>query len=157
MCLQIVNVSTKFEPRRCDRLWPANLEINAYLIMCVNKCTQTLCLTEMYFASLTPVLLHEHFAWNDPSPLLEIDRIQKGETKKEAEAYLDLFTTKNIKLKERVLIPVKQYPKVRFLCPCFFFSVLLPSWFNLSCSQVSIIQSHGVTWESQITSLNLDL
>ncbi|KAL7382055.1 hypothetical protein ABVT39_016049 [Epinephelus coioides] len=45
----------------------------------------------------------------------EIDRIQKGETKKEAEAYLDLFTTKNIKLKERVLIPVKQYPKFNFV------------------------------------------
>lgn len=52
-----------------------------------------------------------------PPPLLEIDRIQKGDTKKEAETYLDLFTTKNIKLKERVLIPVKQYPKVSLLCP----------------------------------------
>lgn len=58
-------------------------------------------------------------AWlkHDPSLCPEIDRIQKGETKKEAETYLDLFTTKNIKLKERVLIPVKQYPKVRSLCP----------------------------------------
>eukprot|EP00064_Thunnus_orientalis_P010322 superscaffoldBa00001390_g10348 len=45
----------------------------------------------------------------------EIDRIQKGETQKEAETYLDLFTTKNIKLKERVLIPVKQYPKFNFV------------------------------------------
>ncbi|XP_071376483.1 LOW QUALITY PROTEIN: KH domain-containing, RNA-binding, signal transduction-associated protein 1-like [Centroberyx affinis] len=45
----------------------------------------------------------------------EIDRIQKGEPKKEGEAYLDLFTTKNIKLKERVLIPVKQYPKFNFV------------------------------------------
>ncbi|XP_034016373.1 KH domain-containing, RNA-binding, signal transduction-associated protein 1b [Thalassophryne amazonica] len=45
----------------------------------------------------------------------EIDRVQKGETKKEAETYLDLFTTKNIKLKERVLIPVKQYPKFNFV------------------------------------------
>uniref|UniRef100_A0A3Q3EZQ0 KH domain-containing, RNA-binding, signal transduction-associated protein 1 n=1 Tax=Labrus bergylta TaxID=56723 RepID=A0A3Q3EZQ0_9LABR len=45
----------------------------------------------------------------------EIDRIQKGETKKETETYLDLFTTKNIKLKERVLIPVKQYPKFNFV------------------------------------------
>lgn len=43
----------------------------------------------------------------------EITRIQKGETKKEEEdTYLDLFTTKNVKVKERVLIPVKQYPKV---------------------------------------------
>uniref|UniRef100_A0A1A7YD25 KH domain-containing, RNA-binding, signal transduction-associated protein 1 n=1 Tax=Iconisemion striatum TaxID=60296 RepID=A0A1A7YD25_9TELE len=45
----------------------------------------------------------------------EIDRVQKGETKKETETYLDLFTTKNIKLKERVLIPVKQYPKFNFV------------------------------------------
>ncbi|KAJ0054778.1 hypothetical protein NL108_002915 [Boleophthalmus pectinirostris] len=45
----------------------------------------------------------------------EIDRIQKGETKKDTETYLDLFTTKNIKLKERVLIPVKQYPKFNFV------------------------------------------
>lgn len=46
----------------------------------------------------------------------EVDRIQKGESKKEGgETYLDLFTTKNIKLKERVLIPVKQYPKFNFV------------------------------------------
>ncbi|XP_056269019.1 KH domain-containing, RNA-binding, signal transduction-associated protein 1b [Pseudoliparis swirei] len=48
----------------------------------------------------------------------EVDRIQKGETTKKeaaADAYLDLFTTKNIKLKERVLIPVKQYPKFNFV------------------------------------------
>ncbi|XP_030644932.1 KH domain-containing, RNA-binding, signal transduction-associated protein 1b isoform X1 [Chanos chanos] len=45
----------------------------------------------------------------------EIERIQKGEPEKEADAYLDLFTTKNIKLKERVLIPVKQYPKFNFV------------------------------------------
>lgn len=44
----------------------------------------------------------------------EIERIQKGETKKEPEkeTYLDLFATRNLKLKERVLIPTKQYPKV---------------------------------------------
>ncbi|KAF3833571.1 hypothetical protein F7725_024775 [Dissostichus mawsoni] len=46
---------------------------------------------------------------------LEIDRLQKDETKKEADDYMDLFTTKNIKLKERVLIPVKQYPKFNFV------------------------------------------
>ncbi|XP_018602450.2 KH domain-containing, RNA-binding, signal transduction-associated protein 1-like [Scleropages formosus] len=48
----------------------------------------------------------------------EIDRIQKGEVvvkKEEDETYLDLFATKNIKLKERVLIPVKQYPKFNFV------------------------------------------
>lgn len=48
----------------------------------------------------------------------EIERIQKGETKKEPEketTYLDLFATKNLKLKERVLIPIKQYPRVNFV------------------------------------------
>ncbi|XP_062385341.1 KH domain-containing, RNA-binding, signal transduction-associated protein 1b [Sardina pilchardus] len=48
----------------------------------------------------------------------EIERIEKGDSENEeksAEAYLDLFTTKNIKLKERVLIPVKQYPKFNFV------------------------------------------
>ncbi|KAJ8334696.1 hypothetical protein SKAU_G00403350 [Synaphobranchus kaupii] len=46
----------------------------------------------------------------------EIERIQKGEPKKEeGDTYLDLFTVKNIKLKERVLIPVKQYPKFNFV------------------------------------------
>lgn len=44
--------------------------------------------------------------------LLEIERVQKDEPEKDGETYLDLFTAKNIKLKERVLIPVKQYPKV---------------------------------------------
>lgn len=42
----------------------------------------------------------------------EIERVQKDEPEKDNETYLDLFTAKNIKLKERVLIPVKQYPKV---------------------------------------------
>ncbi|XP_051793162.1 KH domain-containing, RNA-binding, signal transduction-associated protein 1a isoform X2 [Acanthochromis polyacanthus] len=47
----------------------------------------------------------------------EIERIQKGEAKKEPEkeTYLDLFATKNLKLKERVLIPTKQYPRVNFV------------------------------------------
>ncbi|KAM6913195.1 KH domain-containing, RNA-binding, signal transduction-associated protein 1-like [Xenentodon cancila] len=47
----------------------------------------------------------------------EIERIQKGETKKEPEkeTYLDLFATKSLKLKERVLIPTKQYPRVNFV------------------------------------------
>lgn len=47
----------------------------------------------------------------------EIERIQKGEAKRETEkeTYLDLFATKNLKLKERVLIPTKQYPKVNFV------------------------------------------
>uniref|UniRef100_A0A8C8IED9 Sam68 tyrosine-rich domain-containing protein n=1 Tax=Oncorhynchus tshawytscha TaxID=74940 RepID=A0A8C8IED9_ONCTS len=47
----------------------------------------------------------------------KIERIQKGGTKKETEreTYLGLFTTKNIKVKERVLIPVKQYPRFNFV------------------------------------------
>ncbi|KAK0153015.1 KH domain-containing, RNA-binding, signal transduction-associated protein 3 [Merluccius polli] len=46
----------------------------------------------------------------------EIERVQKGETlKDEKETYLDLFATRNLKLKERVLIPTKQYPRVNFV------------------------------------------
>ncbi|XP_062866180.1 KH domain-containing, RNA-binding, signal transduction-associated protein 1b [Trichomycterus rosablanca] len=45
----------------------------------------------------------------------EIERVQKDEPEKDTETYLDLFTAKNIKLKERVLIPVKQYPKFNFV------------------------------------------
>uniref|UniRef100_A0A8C4SPX0 KH domain-containing, RNA-binding, signal transduction-associated protein 1 n=1 Tax=Erpetoichthys calabaricus TaxID=27687 RepID=A0A8C4SPX0_ERPCA len=46
----------------------------------------------------------------------KIDRLQKGEPKKEDDdGYLDLFSHKNIKLKERILIPVKQYPKFNFV------------------------------------------
>lgn len=46
------------------------------------------------------------------SDITEIERVQKGEPKKESETYLDLFTAKNVRVKERVLIPVKQYPRV---------------------------------------------
>ncbi|KAM4625839.1 KH domain-containing, RNA-binding, signal transduction-associated protein 1-like isoform 1-T1 [Polymixia lowei] len=47
----------------------------------------------------------------------EIERIQKGDVKKEQdkETYLDLFATRSLKLKERVLIPTKQYPRVNFV------------------------------------------
>ncbi|XP_077446550.1 KH domain-containing, RNA-binding, signal transduction-associated protein 1b [Stigmatopora argus] len=45
----------------------------------------------------------------------EIERVQKGESKEGDDTYLDLFTNKFIKLKERVLIPVKQYPKFNFV------------------------------------------
>ncbi|XP_040830047.1 KH domain-containing, RNA-binding, signal transduction-associated protein 1 isoform X2 [Ochotona curzoniae] len=41
----------------------------------------------------------------------EIEKIQKDSKKDDEENYLDLFSHKNMKLKERVLIPVKQYPK----------------------------------------------
>lgn len=51
--------------------------------------------------------------------LTEIERVQKGEPKKESETYLDLFTAKNVRVKERVLIPVKQYPRVSLHTPCF--------------------------------------
>ncbi|KAJ1065093.1 hypothetical protein K5549_005902 [Capra hircus] len=48
--------------------------------------------------------------------LSQIEKIQKGDSKKDDEEnYLDLFSHKNMKLKERVLIPVKQYPKFNFV------------------------------------------
>lgn len=44
----------------------------------------------------------------------EMEKFQGSEGKKEDEEkkYLDVISNKNIKLSERVLIPVKQYPKV---------------------------------------------
>ncbi|XP_078536795.1 KH domain-containing, RNA-binding, signal transduction-associated protein 1 isoform X1 [Lissotriton helveticus] len=47
----------------------------------------------------------------------EIEKVQKGDKKDddEADTYLDLFSHKNMKLKERILIPVKQYPKFNFV------------------------------------------
>nr|KAF6505666.1 KH RNA binding domain containing, signal transduction associated 2 [Rousettus aegyptiacus] len=43
----------------------------------------------------------------------EIEKFQGSDGKKEDEEkkYLDVISNKNIKLSERVLIPVKQYPK----------------------------------------------
>uniref|UniRef100_A0A6I8MX97 KH RNA binding domain containing, signal transduction associated 2 n=1 Tax=Ornithorhynchus anatinus TaxID=9258 RepID=A0A6I8MX97_ORNAN len=45
----------------------------------------------------------------------EIEKFQGSDGKKEDEEkkYLDVISNKNIKLSERVLIPVKQYPKVK--------------------------------------------
>ncbi|NXA40042.1 KHDR2 protein, partial [Eudromia elegans] len=47
----------------------------------------------------------------------EIEKFQGSEGKKEDEEkkYLDVISNKNIKLSERVLIPVKQYPKFNFV------------------------------------------
>ena len=44
----------------------------------------------------------------------EIEKFQSsdGKNEDEEEKYLDVISNKNIKLSERVLIPVKQYPKV---------------------------------------------
>lgn len=47
--------------------------------------------------------------------LAEIEKCEGDETKKDGDMnkYLDIISNKNIKLSERVLIPVQQYPKVR--------------------------------------------
>ncbi|XP_023778206.1 KH domain-containing, RNA-binding, signal transduction-associated protein 2-like isoform X3 [Cyanistes caeruleus] len=46
-----------------------------------------------------------------------MEKFQGSEGKKEDEEkkYLDVISNKNIKLSERVLIPVKQYPKFNFV------------------------------------------
>lgn len=74
-----------------------------------------LCIDVLYATDVSDaVLMHVQFIYQWRLFFAEIERIQKGETKKEPEkeTYLDLFATKNLKLKERVLIPTKQYPKV---------------------------------------------
>lgn len=55
---------------------------------------------------------------NDPVclffSLAEIEKCEGNELKKDGDMkkYLDIISNKNIKLSERVLIPVQQYPKV---------------------------------------------
>lgn len=45
----------------------------------------------------------------------EIEKYEGDESRKDGDMkkYLDIISNKNIKLSERVLIPVQQYPKVR--------------------------------------------
>lgn len=50
------------------------------------------------------------------SLLLEIEKIQKDEGKEE-EKFIDVVINKNMKLGQKVLIPVKQFPKVSAIVP----------------------------------------
>ncbi|XP_062889652.1 KH domain-containing, RNA-binding, signal transduction-associated protein 1-like isoform X1 [Mobula hypostoma] len=45
----------------------------------------------------------------------EIEKVQKGEKKEDEKRFLDILTQKNIKLSERCLIPVAQFPKFNFV------------------------------------------
>uniref|UniRef100_A0A8C6E0F2 KHDRBS Qua1 domain-containing protein n=1 Tax=Moschus moschiferus TaxID=68415 RepID=A0A8C6E0F2_MOSMO len=56
----------------------------------------------------------------------EIEKFQGSDVKNEdeEEKYLDVISNKNIKLSERVLIPVKQYPK-QFVKTCSINNVLV--------------------------------
>lgn len=51
-----------------------------------------------------------------PSFFAEIERIQKDEGKEE-EKFIDVVINKNMKLGQKVLIPVKQFPKVSAIVP----------------------------------------
>lgn len=64
--------------------------------------------------------------------LSEIEKFQGSDGKKEDEEkkYLDVISNKNIKLSERVLIPVKQYPKVLHVACCLL-SVCLCKTINV--------------------------
>lgn len=64
--------------------------------------------------------------------LSEIEKFQGSDGKKEDEEkkYLDVISNKNIKLSERVLIPVKQYPKV-LRAACCSLSVGLHKMINV--------------------------
>lgn len=50
------------------------------------------------------------------SPLPEIEKVQKDEGKEE-EKFIDVVINKNMKLGQKVLIPVKQFPKVSAIVP----------------------------------------
>ncbi|XP_041068362.1 KH domain-containing, RNA-binding, signal transduction-associated protein 2-like [Cetorhinus maximus] len=45
----------------------------------------------------------------------EMEKVQKGEKKEEEKRFLDVLTQKNIKLSERCLIPIAQFPKFNFV------------------------------------------
>uniref|UniRef100_UPI00358F9BA0 KH domain-containing, RNA-binding, signal transduction-associated protein 2 n=1 Tax=Myxine glutinosa TaxID=7769 RepID=UPI00358F9BA0 len=45
----------------------------------------------------------------------EIQWVKEGEAKKEVETYRDIVSNRNIKLTEKVLIPIKQHPKFNFV------------------------------------------
>lgn len=53
---------------------------------------------------------------NFPSPFPEIEKSQKDEGKEE-EKFIDVVINKNMKLGQKVLIPVKQFPKVSVSSP----------------------------------------
>lgn len=67
-----------------------------------------------------------HLFWFCDFFFSEIEKFQGSDGKKEDEEkkYLDVISNKNIKLSERVLIPVKQYPKVLHAA-CTLFSLCL--------------------------------
>lgn len=81
----------------------------------------------------------------------EIERIQKGETKKEPEkeTYLDLFATKNLKLKERVLIPTKQYPRVSISF------LLVPTLGPTVCCYQGAWSTWSISWLRKLCSVTL--
>lgn len=77
----------------------------------------------------------------------EIEKVQKGEIPKkeqEKETYLDLFATKNLKLKERVLIPTKQYPRVGRCSLLLFQSYAL--WLLPPCLQFTRYNQMKRVW-----------
>lgn len=82
--------------------------ISVHLVVCTNQKQSSLDL----FHCIIQASLFLSFFFFGMWCITEIERIQKGEPKKDGETYLDLFTTKNVRVKERVLIPVKQYPRV---------------------------------------------
>lgn len=73
---------------------------------------------------LITYLVNMYLSFSSFSPSTEIEKYEGDELKKDGDTkkYLDIISNKNIKLSERVLIPVQQYPKVRnnmILCAPF--------------------------------------
>lgn len=75
----------------------------------------------------------------------EIEKFQGSDGKKEDEEkkYLDVISNKNIKLSERVLIPVKQYPKVLHVASTLFSVCLLKS--------DNCVVLHSLLWDKHVT------
>uniref|UniRef100_A0A803TBX8 KH RNA binding domain containing, signal transduction associated 2 n=1 Tax=Anolis carolinensis TaxID=28377 RepID=A0A803TBX8_ANOCA len=68
----------------------------------------------------------------------EIEKFQSSDEKKEDEEkkYLDVISNKNIKLSERVLIPVKQYPKMEEFSECQDKGLFLPTGQRMDCRKM---------------------
>lgn len=75
-------------------LFPLSLPVSLSRIYCLSPLTD--CLSSSIF--------------------LEIEKIQKDEGKEE-EKFIDVVINKNMKLGQKVLIPVKQFPKVSATVP----------------------------------------
>uniref|UniRef100_A0A3B5M2A2 KH RNA binding domain containing, signal transduction associated 2 n=1 Tax=Xiphophorus couchianus TaxID=32473 RepID=A0A3B5M2A2_9TELE len=81
----------------------------------------------------------------------EIGKYEGDELKKDADTkkYLDIISNKNIKLSERVLIPIQQYPKVRN------YSFKLLDYFSCNANTLCLFDYNDEIRQEQLRELSL--